>query len=338
MIDVRALEPRDAAAYAAFVAQRPDGLLYHSLAYRDLLVEQTGGSPEYLLALEAGEIRAVLPMMWRDGILNSLPFYGSHGAVLTADPRAGAALLEAWNERATDPATAAATLVTNPFSPRQPAPAHDATDERLNQASPLAGIACEADLLRGAEPSAARNLRKARRAGFSVRREPEALAELGRLHADNLERIGGFAKGPDFFAAVARHFSPGGEYDVYTARDGGTLAAALLVFWAGAAAEYYTPAVAHARRSDQPLAAILGRAVLDAAQRGMTWFNWGGTWLTQEGVRRFKRKWGARAVPYRYFTKLNDRALLGETPASLRARFGDFYVLPYSLLESREVH
>jgi hypothetical protein len=337
MIEVRALGPGDEAAYAAFVRGRPDGLLYHSLPFRDLLIEQTGGGPEYLLAYEGGEIRAALPMMWRDGVLNSLPFFGSHGAVLAAGERARAALLAAWDERATDAGTAAATLVANPFSPPHRDPVHDATDERLNQATALAGIRTEADLLARAEPSAARNLRKARRLDFVVDREPAALGELARVHAENLERIGGMAKDAGFFDGVARHFAPGIEYDVYTARVDGLLAAGLLVFWCGAAAEYYTPAVAHAHRSEQPLAAVVARVMVDAAQRQLDWFNWGGTWLSQDGVRRFKRKWGARGVTYRYFTKLNDRALLAETPSSLRARFGDFYVVPYSLLDRQEV-
>jgi Acetyltransferase (GNAT) domain len=326
VIEVRELRPAEEPAYATFLAGRPDGLLYHSLPYRNLLLEHLGAAPEYLVALEGGEIRGVLPAMRRGGILNALPFYGSHGAPVAASEAAREALLAAWDERAAE--AAAATLVENPFGPPHRAPRHDATDERLNQAVPAQG---EARLLERAEPSAARNLRKARRLGVAVAREPAALGELAALHAENLRRIGGPAKDPAFFAAIPRHFAPE-LYDVYTARVGGRLAAALLVFHAGAATEYFTPAVAHAHRADQPLAAILARAIPDAAARGHAWFNLGGSWQGQDGVRRFKRKWGARAVTYRYFTKLNDRALLDATPSELRARFGDFYVLPYALL------
>lgn len=326
MIEVRALRAADEAAYTAFLATRPEALLYHSLPYRELLLDQLGCEAEYLMALEGGEIRGALPTMRSGGVLNSLPFYGSHGGVVGD---AGAALLAAWDERATDPTTRAATLVTNPFGPERRAPAHDFTDERLNQAIPLTPDMTEADVLARAEPSAARNLAKARRRGYVVDREPEALDALAAIHRDNLERIGGLAKDAGFFAAIREHT----PYDVYTARLDGELAAALLVFSIGAAAEYYTPAVVHEHRSGQPLAAILARAIVDAAAGGKAWFNFGGTWLTQDGVRRFKRKWGARAVSYRYFTKVNDRSLLAETPAGLRAQFGDFYVAPYSALE-----
>jgi hypothetical protein len=321
VIEVRGLTGAEEPAYAAFLDARPDALLYHSLPYRDLLLEHLGAQPEYLLALEGGEIRGVLPAMRRDGILNALPFYGSHGAPVAASAAAREALLRAWDERAAE--AAAATLVENPFGPPHRAPLHDAYDERLNQAAPA---------LAPAEPSAARNVRKARRLGVTVAREPGALAELAALHAENMRSLGAPAKDPAFFAAIPRHFT---DYDVYTARLEGELAAALLVFWAGAAAEYFTPAVAHAHRPAQPLAAILAQAMPDAAARGHTWFNFGGTGPANDGLRRFKRKWGARTVTYRLYTKVNDRAFLDATPAELRARFGDFYVLPYELLACR---
>jgi hypothetical protein len=149
--------------------------------------------------------------------------------------------------------------------------------------------------------------------------------------------IGGRAKREDFFTAVPRHFAPHDGYDVYTARLEGEIVAALLVFWFGETAEYFTPVVEHDHRSHQPLAAILDRALADAAERGMRWFNWGGTWQSQDGVYRFKRKWGARDVRYRYFVKVNDRALLDSSPDELRDRFGDFYVAPFSALQGKEV-
>jgi hypothetical protein len=319
VIDVRELASADEPAYAAFLRSRPDALLYHSLPYRDLLLEHLGAQPEYLLALEGGEIRGVLCAMRRDGILNALPFYGSHGAPVAASEAAREALLAAWDERAAE--AAAATLVENPFAPPHRAPRHDTTAERLNQAAP-AGAA--------REPSAARNVRKAQRAGVRVAREPDALGELAALHGANMRAIGAPAKDPAFFAAVPRHFT---DYEVFTARLDGRLAAALLVFWVGAAAEYFTPAVDAELRTVQPLAAILAEAIPEAAARGHGWFNFGGTGPENDGLRRFKRKWGARAVIYRSFTKINDRALLDATPGELRARFGDFYVVPYSLLE-----
>jgi hypothetical protein len=328
VIEVRALTEADEPAYAALVSERPDGLLYHSPAYRDLLVDELGCRAEYLGAFEGGELRGALPVMWSGAVANSLPFYGSHGSVLAADARVRGALVRAWDERATDRATAAATLVANPFSAEPPpAPAHDFSDERISQVTPLAAPPA-------LEASARRNVRKADRLGVVVTREPDALGELHALHRQNIEAIGGRAKPASFFAAVPRHFTAGEEFDVYVARLDGETAALLLVFWLGAAAEYYTPAIAPRHRPAQPLAAILHVALADAAARGLRAFNWGGTWHAQGTLRRFKRKWGARESTYRYFTKLNDRALLDATPDELHARHPHFYIVPFAVLRA----
>ena len=83
--------------------------------------------------------------------------------------------------------------------------------------------------------------------------------------------------------------------------------------------------VLHARdRARAPPGAAAGRdpgpCPRDAVERGYAWWNWGGTWLTQEGVLRFKRKWGARERRYRYFVKLNDRSLFDESPVLSQRR------------------
>ena len=329
-MEVRALTGADEPAYAAFLAGRPEALVFHSLPYRDLLCGHLGCSAEYLVAADGGELRGALPVMWLEKVANSLPYFGSHGAVLGDDTRATAALLDEWDERATDPGTAAATLVENPLAAPLPrAPSHDLLDERLNQATAL-----RRPVLELAEPSAGRNVRRAAKEGVVAAVAQDGLPELAALHAVHMARIGGRVKEPEFFAAVARHFARGREFDVYLATCGGELAAGLLVFWAGRTAEYFCPAIADAHRARQPLAAILARALDDARARGLTRWNWGGSWASQDGVRRFKRKWGARAAPYRYFCRVGDRSLLDATPADLQARFGHFFVVPYGVLRS----
>ncbi|HEX6051408.1 MAG TPA: hypothetical protein VFZ21_19145, partial [Gemmatimonadaceae bacterium] len=86
MIDVTTLTVESEPAYRDFVARTPGALVYHSLAYRDLLKEHLGCHDEYLVATDDGDVRGVLPLMWTGDddarVYNSLPFYGSHGSVL----------------------------------------------------------------------------------------------------------------------------------------------------------------------------------------------------------------------------------------------------------------
>jgi Acetyltransferase (GNAT) domain len=345
---VRALEEGDRSAYEAYVRSHPAGLLYYGLAYRDLLVEQLGCEHRYLVAVEEGGLCGVLPVMWRERegkrVYNSLPYFGSHGWVLGDEP-AEHALGSAWRSLAEAEATVSATAVSNPITEPACVPPHTLVTERISQMMPLPALGTEPGeravdaILEMIDSSARRNVRKALRAGYSLDAGADGvelrLEALCRIHQDNMRQIGGREKSREFFAAIPRHFRPVEDFEVYLAHRDGAPAAALLVFYYGDTAEYFTPAVEHSHRSDQPLAAILLRAMADAARRGLRRWNWGATGLTQEGVYRFKRKWGARDRRYRYFIQLNDESILDRSAEDLAEGFDHFYVVPYSQLRSK---
>jgi hypothetical protein len=342
VIDVATLTVGEQPEYDAFVREAPGALVYHSLAYRDLLVEHLSCEQEYLLARDGGgAVAGVLPLLWAGDddarVYNSLPFYGSHGAVLAQTDEAAAALIAAYDERATARSTAAATMIANPFLARQPPePAHNMTDERISQVTdlPAQGGGIEA-LMDAIESSARRNVRKAERAGVVAAADAARLSAVAAIHHQNIKALGGLAKEEAFFEAVPRHFRPGVDYEVYVGLMDDAVVAGLLLFYFNATVEYFTPAVDHEHRSDQPLALLLAEAMTDATRRGFQRWNWGGTWVTQEGVFRFKRKWGAREGRYPYFVQVNDTSLLDARPEELRERFGHFYVVPFSALRSQ---
>jgi hypothetical protein len=336
VIQVDALAPSESDAWDDFLRSTPAGLIYHSTRYRDLLVDHLGCEAEYLVARDGDRITGVLPVMWAESegrrVANSLPFYGSHGGPLASDAEAEAALVEAWNERATDSSTTGATLIANPFLDHEPSVSHDLVDERISQVTPLpAGADAEA-VMALIDSSARRNARKAERAGIAVESDPSAWSDLHEIHAENMSAIGGLAKERSFFEAVPRHLRPGEDFDIWVARLDGRTISALLVMHFGETTEYYTPATRHENRSDQPLALILVEAMVNAAKRGSRMWNWGGTWTSQDGVYRFKHKWGAEDGRYRYFTQVNDRSILKSSPEELLERFPHFFVVPFSAL------
>lgn len=338
MISVGTLQPEMTPAYEAFLRGQEDSLVYHSTKYRDLLKEHLCCRDDYLIATADGQIKGVLPLLVMDAepghVYNSLPFYGSNGGIVSHDPDAEAALLKSYNERATDPTALSSTMVSNPFRRRRPAvPVHNFTDRRLSQATqlPVGNVGQEAimDLI---DPSARRNVRKAIREGVTVDIDHGQLDFLVVLHRENMDAIGGIGKTPDFFAALSRHLHPGEDFDVYVAKLHGKVIAGLLVLYFNRTVEYFVPATHPDERSAQPSALLLVEAMTHAAQRGFARWNWGGTWETQTGVYRFKRKWGALTTRYDYYTQLNDLSLLNSTPDVLRKGYGHFYVAPYSAL------
>ena len=218
----------------------------------------------------------------------------------------------------------------------RPSPAHNLTDERISQVTDLPAPPGEEEaLLELIDASARRNVRKARRTGIVAAPDAERLGVGGR-HPSR-EHRGARRPAPRTRASsrpCPRHFAAGADYDVYVGPLDDTVVAGLLLFYFNGTVEYFTPAVDHDHRSDQPLAVVLVEAMAAAARRGCRRWNWGGTWTSQDGVLRFKRKWGAREGRYRYYVQVNDDALLDARPEELRARFGHFYVVPFSALRS----
>src|SRR5262249_37902883 len=96
--------------------------------------------------------------------------------------------------------------------------------------------------------------------------------------------------------------------------------------------EYVMPAVDEGARDLQPSAALIWRAMTDSTARGIRIWNWGGTWRSQDGVYRFKRKWGAQERRYTYFVTINDRSLLTHSAAELSDAYPGFFTVPYALL------
>ena len=317
----------------AFVATHPEGLVYYTPAFRRYLLAVAGGDCRSRLAFEDGRLTGIMPVLALAGpygtVLNSLPLFGSYGGILSTTRAAEAALLREYDRLAAG--VAVATWISHPFMDTV-SPRHDLTDERIAQWTPLAA---DGQFGNRFEASARRNIQKARAEGVTVREAAEALPFLEATHRDNMAAIGGRAKPPAFFARLGDTMTYGRDWRVHVAEKNGEPIAALLTFEAAATVEYVTPVVVESARTTQATAAILAEAMASAAARGFRRWNWGGTWLTQEGVYRFKKKWGADERRYHYHITLNDRTLLARTPAELTAAYPWYFTLPFGLLESR---
>jgi len=323
--------------YDAFLRQVDDAFIYYSLPFRSLLEDLLACESEYWLVCQDGRITGVLPLMWKEGpwgrIVNSLPFYGSNGGALATTPEAEVALIGKFNEVAARPGVAAATWVSHPL--RRPAAtvAHNLEDERIGQLTPLDGDGDpEARLLSLIDGSARRNIRKAEASGVRVFVDNDRFDFLERVHRENMAQIGGKSKPAAFFDRLPRHLAPDRDFRLYVAERGGSPVAALLLLYFHHAVEYYMPAVVESERGYQPTALLLWQAMLDAALAGYRLWNWGGTWLTQSGVWRFKKKWGAQDYPYRYLVNVGAGALLHNAPEALAQAYPGFYVAPYAAL------
>jgi hypothetical protein len=339
VIEVDRLEAQDEPEWDAFLLTRPEGLFAHSIACRDLIADELGCEAEYLVAREAGEIRGVLPMMWReDGagrICNSLPFHGTPGGPVSADRRAERALIDAWNERASDPGTLSSTMIENPFLRRAlPEPRHEITDERIIHFTALPSGGGEDEVMALISSEARNNVRRAARRGVNIARDNGAIGEVHRIHAEVMETLGAPPKSQGFFEAIAARLRPGEEFNVWLARVADEVAAALLVIRFNGVSEYFASGTRPSFRSHHPHPALVFTAMADEARSGARLWNWGGTRHGMTGVSHFKSKWGSQQGRYRYFVHVNDQSLRDSAAYELLSRFPGFYVLPFAALHA----
>jgi lipid II:glycine glycyltransferase (peptidoglycan interpeptide bridge formation enzyme) len=225
-------------------------------------------------------------------------------------------------------------MVSNLNGQPLPEPAHDWVDQRIGQLSDLPEGGRDA-VLAAVSSEARANVSKARRRGVSAEIDNDAFDVLQHIHAANMEAIGGVPKASEFFAALRGRLRAGSDYDLWVARRAGLVTAALLVLRFNGVAEYFCSGTYLDEKVHNPHAALLAAALGHESELGTRTWNWGGTWLSQHSVYRFKRKWGAREARYRYFTTVNDRELLATTPERLLERFPRFYVAPFGALTGR---
>jgi CelD/BcsL family acetyltransferase involved in cellulose biosynthesis len=333
---IRTRTAGDAAAYDALALESPATLFYASRRFTAFAADLLGATDATLVAEDEGRIVAALPLLRRDTefgtLYNSLPYYGSNGGVIGSDEAARRALIEEWNAMVTAPDALGGTMIGNPLEGGAIANvAHNFTDYRIGQLTEIDG-----DVLAKIDPTARRNVQKAQRSGIEVFSDPSLLARLRELHVENMAAIGGLAKTERFFELIPKHFRFGEDYEIVGARKDGRVIATLLLFHFNRTVEYYTPAIEEAWRSDQPLSAVLIEAMRAAAARGFRWWNWGGTWPSQTGVYRFKRKWATLEQRYEYYVQMNRPELLEWPAKRFVGEFPGFYVVPFSALAGVE--
>lgn len=320
-----------------------DGVsIYYVWEFRNLLIDLLDCEPHYLAAVdEKNKVQGILPLMMKDGpfgiVINSLPFFGSTGGVVADNREAASRLWEEYGKLIDNEEVAAATLIGNPLVSDEPPSRFRIGDTRIGQISRLDfGASPEEKLREIIAPAARRNLNKAIDCGITVSVEDNTLGALAEIHAENMEAIGGRKKPERFFSLIPIHFTSGRDYNVYVARREGRVIAALLLFYAGKTVDYYIPVTRLSERQYQPSAMMLFCSMVDAYNSGYHIWNWGGTWLSQSGVARFKRKWGAIDRNYSYYTTVKRADIYHQTQETLLDAYDHFYVVPFDQLRDKK--
>jgi len=336
-MQIKKLQKQDYEKYENFLLSFDESLLYYSTKYKELLEEYLGVESEYLLIVDENEnIQAVLPLMKKEGkfgiIINSLPFYGSNGGVLAKDEKAYQILLDYYDKISYN--VAGSTYITNPLLKETKDLKYDVLDKRIGQWTFIGyEEKMEENIMKSFHSKTRNMVRKAIKENVEVEIDNSQIDFLYETHYENITSIGGKAKEKRFFELTEKYFEKEKDYNIYIAKLNGKKIGALLLFYYNKTVEYFTPATLSEYRSYQPTSLIIYQAMIDACQKGYKWWNWGGTWLTQDGVYRFKKRFGAVDKEYKYFIKINNEDIYNSNKEELLKEYDNFYVIPFDKLK-----
>lgn len=319
-------------------------LIYYSSAYLSFLkCIAPRSSFHYITVIDDGVLVGLMPFATQKSenfvIINSLPFYGSYGGPLVLRKENNQAIkreiLKKYREFSDGLNADIVNFIENPLEPLGindlEKEGFEKIDERIGQVTifpPMqSGIE---DALMSLFHSKTRNMvRKGEKANLTIElRDDDASYEwLHAEHTKSISKLGGLPKSIEVFSSLRSTF--GGDCKLYVGYINGAPICGVLVLVYAETVEYFTPVVQEEFRESQALSYLIYRIMLDMIRNGYNQWNWGGTWLSQEGVYRFKKRWGSEDFNYGYYSKKGiDKNLLPPLD-QLRKEFPHYYLYKY---------
>lgn len=329
--------------YSEYLNKFDYASLFSSIKYFQLLKDYLKDQFYILGAFNVvGEMFGVLPFFIKctgvGNVLNSLPFYGSNGSVLSDNKEAKRLLLEELNLFAIQNKCISVTIITCPLDKEsgiyKNIYEYNYSDERIGQLTSLKDISTKEELMDVFHFKTRNTIRKGFKSNVVIDWENglEYFDFLKKTHFDNLSLIGGIPKPDLFFDILRDNFKYGSDYRIYYSLLDGKPIAALLLLYSNKIVEYFTPVVVAEYRHLQVLSSIIYTAMIDCLCK-YDWWNWGGTWISQDGVYQFKSRWGTTDLNYYYYTKIFDKAILNKPKDFFLQNFPNYFVLPFKALE-----
>jgi len=351
-LEIRYLKEVEKSSYwQNILALKNKGLFFYSSEWINFLKEYLQAEDFSLgVFTREGQLLAFLNLLVKDGplgrVANSSPFYGSNGGIIidlslpqNIQMQIKKKLLSYIPLFEKENNVVLTCIITNPLYQDddfyRKSLEWDYEDYRIGQLTFLPES--EEDLFPLFHYKTRNVIRKAQKFGFEVYKAErmEELEVFYRIHRENMEAIGGKAKDFEFFENVL--FNSNCKCDLLIATYKDEIAAGLLLFHFGDVVEYYNPVIKHEYRTYQPLSLLIYEAMREAVKQGKKIWNWGGTWKGQEGVYRFKSRWGTKDMNYYYFIRFSSpekkEMFLGCEAQFLIDNYKYFYTVPFTQLK-----
>ncbi|MCK4526053.1 peptidoglycan bridge formation glycyltransferase FemA/FemB family protein [candidate division WOR-3 bacterium] len=354
MIEISLLKWEDEKNYTNMLHNCREAMFYHSIPFRNLLgnfLSCLSCKSYYIIAKEddmvVGAIPTFLKINRHGNILNSLPFFGSNGGFLV-DSRLNNSkktvikkeLLKEFINFANEKNCIFSTIITSPFdsdfSFYEKNIQYKFKDSRLAQITEFRNNVNDIEneiMYNIIEKRNRAAIRRPIKNNIMVKYSDD-FGELYNMHNENISIKGGIVKPKLFFQDIQKWYGKQ-EYELLYAKKGEKIIAGLLLFYFKDTVEYFTPVLYFDYRKEQAISLLIFEGMKNALKNGYKYWNWGGTWESQESLYKFKKGWGAKDYHYYYYTIQHGDIdkILELSPEDLLREYQWFYVLPFAELE-----
>ena len=324
-------------------------MFFHSIPYIDLLEDLLSVRSYIIVAWESGRIVGFIPTFIKynkeyGNIMNSSPFFGSHGGFIV-DSRLDylkkkeikKELLQRYYELSVDKNCVLSTIITSPFD-RDILFYEDNLDYKFR--GYRIGYLKELNIgFNSSEERLLRSLHRIRRRAITKSEQilkleySDDFNDLYEFHKQNIEARGLF-KTYRFFERIKKYFKED-EYELSYALMNGDIIGGILVFYFKDVVEYFSTGFDLEYKSQQPITFLIYEALKKAIKMGFKYWNFGGTSLpSQKGVADFKKSWGSNEYPYYYYTLQHQEItkIMNLRRGEILEKYKWFYVLPFEEL------
>lgn len=312
MIEVTTLKRTEFGEYECFLKSLPQGLYYYSTDFKCIIEKELKLTSRYGILRVDGKLAGVLPCFVKENVpsgavLNSLPFFGSNGGILIDEQYDSEATRNMLIDYLLDIRAAfnciSSVIITSPLETNlESYLSHyrpDLKDTRTGQITELTQ-----DNLTQFSEMRRRGIKKALKNSVTIRisecATPDELEQFYDLHLANMQRLGGLTKSLSMVSKL--NTSPNSR--IIFAEFKGRMIAGLLCMHQNRTVEYYIPVFDEEYKQLNALSLAIYYGMNEAFGQGYRYWNFGGTWPSQDGVYTFKKHFGARDFQYHYYIKL----------------------------------
>ena len=288
-----------------------------------ILEHRTGGKIDGIMPY------AVLSNDNYGSVINSLPFFGSHGGVLTDDTESSIRneLLNEYENQVLQEDALSSTIIESPYQPLDDHEImlsnHKLIDDRVGQLTSLEDSDDLDNNLLSIFHGKTRNaIRKGLKLPLSIEetKDEQSWDWMQNVHSSSILKMGGVPKTARIFQSLRSNF--GDSVTLHTGSINKQCVCGLVTIRYLNTVEYFTPVVTEEYKESQALSALIFFVMKQAIKEGFLLWNWGGTWRSQQGVYRFKSRFGAHDMPYRYFNWLRKPEIKKIHSDVLKREFG----------------